>query len=68
MCAGNTLSSGKTGTVQKGGKNPIWTEKHDPTVALAFDVPAGTSVILRIVAWDEDDMKKHDLIGASSRV
>lgn len=62
--AGLQFGTATTGTVIRGGKNPVWTEKHNNVLKLPFQTVVGVPVHLKLVAWDEDDFKKHDLIGA----
>lgn len=63
--AGVVFGTGKTDTVDRGGKNPVWEEgKHKNLVTLPFNTAVGVPVKLQITAWDEDNMKSHDLIGA----
>lgn len=61
--SGVTLATGTTGTVVKGGRNPVWTERHNNVVWLAYARRVGQPAYLKAVAWDEDNIKKHDLIG-----
>jgi hypothetical protein len=68
-CDGVRVGTGKTGTVWKGGRNPVWTPEVGNTVEVEFEVGASTAVVigggggsdgdggvwtLKVHAWDDE--------------
>ena len=59
------MSSGRSGVVRSGGKNPVWTEATDWDVALHFDVAPCDTAHLLVHVFDKD-VFSDDVIGIAT--
>lgn len=67
LCSGVKFGTVRTATVDRGGRNPVWTSAHNNVLTLPFNTTVGSALSMEVVVWDEDNLKAHDHIGACPR-
>jgi hypothetical protein len=64
ICAGDLVSEGRTDTVDRGGRDPVWTPPCKNVIHLPFRaLRERCGFVLTLDAFDEDRFKAHDFIG-----